>query len=98
MIKAYRCIRVLNIFMMVSSGFYVHRLFNSDTIVKSTLFLLVNIIFAGFFFIDLIITLLSKETFAYYIGVNKERMPKLYNFWIGFDIVMVFILMLLIKM
>ena len=97
MIKVYRCIRVLNIFLLVSTGFYVHRLYSSDTIAKSTLSLLVNIIFAAFFFIDLILTFLSKETFAYYIGVNRERMPKLYNFWVGLDFVMVLILVLLIK-
>lgn len=70
----------------------MHKLYNANIITENIKSYLENMIFAVFFLTDLIVSLISKETFAYYYGVNKENMPKLYNFWIGFDIFMIVIM------
>jgi len=90
--RKYRVIRFVSLAMLICIGLYVHRLSDEGNILNNTRSLLDNIILAVFFLIDLILTLLTKETLLSAYGVTKENSPRFYYLCVGFDILIIIIM------
>lgn len=85
----FRWLRLLNIILQISGGFYIFALYENGTITEDLKSCLIDVCLSIFFTVDIIITLVSKETIIYYYGINKMDRPNIYRLWICFEIIMV---------
>jgi hypothetical protein len=90
--RNFRWVRLLNIIMLLCFGYYVYHLYEIGTIIKVRKAFLIDIMFAAFFSVDLMVTLISKETFTYFYGINKAKTKNLYRFCVCFEMFMIIFL------
>lgn len=90
----YRWFRLILVLCMISGGYYVFNLFENGIITEKQQSYFICMILAGFLLLDLVTTLISKETIIYFYGATKKDNLNLYRFWLCFEIVMVIVVLL----